>query len=336
MSPCRTPPHLTPEVVQAALAELRKSRTDLHRSHQVARCDLGLAMPGLRFGRATPAAGFVLSGECVCRDLVLDVLYVVWMFLTEHGADRANLAGAVRYHVRKRVIDVFRSYRADRGAPVKPKQVRNNRYGRALPDDEHRAVLGHLADEAGYSAPLPGQGYLLRRLAERCVAEFGQSVPYYLERLPSIIQTVKRVCGGGKRVNVGTRTVPEYVSWYDAYIDRPLGRRPDSTTRSLSDEDAFPQGADQVEDPDAARAFDAVERADQVEDPDAVVVDMVVGGLAGAPPDDQARALRGTVRALADRGLLPERRAVSLLADPARLDDVLCQAQVLIAGSHCA
>ncbi len=322
-------PSLSPEVVQAALSELHRSRASLHRSHGVARCDLGLAMPGLRFGRAVPGAGFVLSGECVCRDLVADVLHLVSAFLAEHGADRVNLAGAVRSHVRKRVVDVFRAYRADRGAQVKPRQVRRNRFGRALPDEEHRAVLGHLADEAGYSAPLPGQGYLLRRLAERCAAEFGRPVPYYLERLPGILRTVKHVCSAGSRVNVGTRAAPEYVSWYDAYIERPLGRRPDSATRPLAEEGS-PWGADQVPDPRAARAFDAVD--DAVDHTDAAVVELVVGEVAAVPREDQVRTVRATVRALADRGLLPGDRAASLLADPARLDDVLCRTREVIAA----
>lgn len=318
---------LSPEVVNAALAELRGSRAALHRSHLVARCDLGLAMPGLRFGNAAPAAGFVLSGDCVCRDLVADVLHIVTVFLTEHGTDRTNLAGAVRAHVRKRVIDVFRAYRADRGAQVKPKQVRQNRFGRALPDEEHRAVLGHLADEAGYSAPLPGHGYLLHRLAERCAAEFGEPVPYYLERMPNILRTVKQVCSAGTRVNVGTRTAPEYVSWYDAYIERPLGRRPDN--RGITDDSAWST----VADPDAARAFDAVTDADP--DPDAAVVETVVCGVAAVPPADQPQTVRTAVRALADRGLLPHDRAAALLADPDRLDDVLSRArEVVVAGGR--
>ncbi|NUT90991.1 MAG: hypothetical protein HOY78_03065 [Saccharothrix sp.] len=320
---------LSAEVVNAALSELRGSRAALHRSHLVARCDLGLAMPGLRFGRAAaaPAAGFVLSGDCVCRDLVADVLHIVSVFLTEHGTDRTNLAGAVRSHVRKRVIDVFRSYRADRGAQVKPKQVRQNRFGRALPDEEHRAVLGHLADEAGYSAPLPGHGYLLRRLAERCAAEFGGPVPYYLERMPTMVRTVKRVCSAGTRVNVGTRTSPEYVTWYDAYIERPLGRRPD--TRVLSDDAAWST----VADPDATRAFDAVTDTDV--DPDTAVVATVVDRVAAVAPADQPRTVRTAVRALAERGLLPPDRAAALLADPDRLDDVLSKArEVVVAGGR--
>ena len=320
---------LSPEVVHAALSELHKSRAALHRSHKVARCDLGLAMPGLRFGHAVPAAGFVLSGECVCRDLVADVLHIVSVFLTEHGPDRRNLAGAVRSHVRKRVIDVFRGYRADRGAQVKPKQVRQNRFGRALPDEEHRAVLGHLADEAGYSAPLPGHGYLLRRLAERCAAEFGNPVPYYLERLPDILHTVKQVCSAGTRVNVGTRTCPEYVSWYDAYIERPLGRRPDTATRALADENT-------VVDPRATRAFDAVaDSTDPDADPDTAVVELVVGEVTAAPAAEQPRTVRTAVVTLAERGLLPPDRAATLLSDPDRLADVLSRVrEVAVAGGR--
>ncbi|RDI24502.1 hypothetical protein DFR72_10982 [Lentzea flaviverrucosa] len=305
--------HLSAEVVRVTLAELHKSRNDLHRSHLVSWCDMKLAMPGLSTGRAVRSALFELTGECVCRDLVVDVLQVVCEFLTEHGEDRTNLIGAVRSHVRKRVVDVFRSYRARQGAQVKPRTVRQNRFGRALPDEEHRAVLGHLVDEAGYSSPLPGHGYLLRRLAERCAKEFDRPVPYYLERLPAILHTVKSVCSAGHRVNIGTRTAPEYVSWYDAYIDRPLGRRPDANTQPLNDDNAW--------------ASPAPEHAG---DSDAVVVDLIVTAVASAPSDTQPQALRTAVLDLADRGLVPRRRAASLLADQTRFDGVLAEAREVI------
>lgn len=297
--------HLSPEVVRATLAELQKARTDLHRSHQVARCDMGLAVNGLRIGRPLQAPGLVVSGDCVCRDLVLDVLCLVAVFLTEHGTQCHNVVGAVRFHVRKRVIDVMRGYRASKGAQVKPKQVRQNRFGRALPDEEHRAVLGHLADEAGYTAPLPGQSYLLRRLAERCVAEFGNSVPYYLERMPAIIHTVRTVCSAGNQVNVGSRTDPEYVSWYDAYIERPLGRRPEALVHPLSDE---------VTDVEPVNT-------------DAAIVGQIVDAVTTAPSSDQLTSLRAAVHALADQGLIARREAEALLSDRARLDDVLASAR---------
>ncbi|GGM89306.1 hypothetical protein GCM10011609_27720 [Lentzea pudingi] len=305
---------LSAEVVQVTLAELHKPRTDLHRSHLVSRCDMTLAMPGLRVGRAQRSALFELTGECVCRDLVVDVLQIVCDFLTEHGADRTNLIGAVRSHVRKRVVDVFRGYRAHQGAQVKPKTVRHNRFGRALPDEEHRAVLGHLADEAGYSSPLPGQAYLLRRLAERCAKEFDQPIPYYLERLPAILRTVKSVCSGGHRVNVGTRTSPEYVSWYDAYIDRPLGRRPDAHTQPLEDDSAWTSG-------DHENAHSS----------DAVVVDVIATAVASAPSGAQPQALRTAVVQLADRGLVPRHQAASLLADQLRFDGALAEVREVIA-----
>src|SRR4051812_340861 len=92
-------PQCTPEVIRAVLAELQKSRSDLHRSHRVDRCDLGVAMPGLRVGRSVPAAALAVTGDCVCRDLVTDVLHVVFVFVTEHGADQVNLPGAVRWYV---------------------------------------------------------------------------------------------------------------------------------------------------------------------------------------------------------------------------------------------
>ncbi|MBB1158044.1 MULTISPECIES: hypothetical protein [Amycolatopsis] len=331
--PCRPSPELPTDVVRAAVDELRETRDRLHASHRVARCDLRLVLRELRYGPAAgpePASGLVLSGECVCRDLVADVLHVVMIFLTEHGATITNPPGAVRVHVRKRVHDVLRSYRCARGAQAKPKQVRSNRYGLALPDEEHRAVFGHLVDEAGYSAPLPSGGYLVRRIAERCAAEFGKPVPYYVERIPAMLATIQCVCSTGARVNVGTRAAPEYVSWYDAYIERPLGRRPDSAVASLSDDDASKWGSDCVADPSAQAAFAAVELRDASADPDAVVVDTVVTGFAGVPPDDRETSLRSALRGLADNGFLPRQRAESLLSDPQGLDDVMSRVQAVI------
>lgn len=329
---------LSTDVLRAALSELHAVRQRLHASHLVTRCDLCLSLGELRYGPTSwrrnlePPEGLMLAGDCVCRDLLADVLQVVMTFLTEHGATLANPPGAVRVHVRKRVHDVLRSYRCARGALAKPKEVRGNRYGRALPDEEHRAVLGHLADEAGYSAPLPGGGYLVRRLAERCAAEFGKPVPYYLERVPKMMNTIRRVCSTGARVNVGTRTTPEYVSWYDAYIDRPLGNRPDTTVVSLTDDSASRWGNDQVADPGAQHALAAVEVRDAGpdRDPDSIVVDTVVTRLADAPPGAREASLRSALLGLADSGVLPRRRAESLLSDPDEVDDVLCQVRAVI------
>ncbi|GAA3039909.1 hypothetical protein [Actinokineospora globicatena] len=326
---------LSTEVVRAAFDELKDIRSRLHASHLVTRCDLGLVLRELRYGPAARRGrqapiGLVLSGDCVCRDLVVDVLHVATTFLTEHGATITNPPGAVRVHVRKRVHDVLRSYRCARGAQAKPKQVRSNRYGRALPDEEHRAVLGHLVDEAGYSAPLPGGGYLVRRLAERCAAEFGKPVPYYLERVPAMMSTIRRVCDTGARVNVGTRTAPEYVTWYDAYIDRPLGRRPDTAVTSLSDDGAARWGHDQVADPNAQSAFTAVEVRDADPDPDSVVVDTVVRRMSEVSPSAWEAGLRSTLLGLADGGLLPRQRAESLLSDPDGMDDLMSRVQTVI------
>jgi len=329
-------PELPTEVVRATFDELREVRDRLHASHRVARCDLRLALRGLRYGRAPrrepepPPTGLVLSGDCVCRDLMADVLHVVTTFLTEHGATITNPPGAVRVHVRKRVHDVLRSYRCARGAQAKPKQARSNRYGRALPDDEHRAMLAHLVDEAGYSAPLPGGGYLVRRLAERCAVEFGKPVTHYLERVPAMMNTIRRVCSTGARVNVGTNAAPEYVTWYDAYIDRPLGRRPDTAVTSLSDDRASLWGSDHVADPSAQSAFAAVEVRGVDLDPDSVVVDTVVTRLSEVSPSARAASLRSALLGLADSGFLSHQRAESLLSDPYGMDLVMSRVQAVI------
>jgi hypothetical protein len=180
------------------------------------------------------------------------------------------------------------------------------------------------------SAPLPGGGYLVRRLAERCAAEFGRSVPYYLDRVPAMMSTIRRVCSTGARVNVGTRAAPEYVTWYDAYIDRPLGRRPDNAVTSLSDDSASLWGSDHIADPSAQSAFAAVEVRNADPDPDSVVVDTVVTRLSEVSPSARAVSLRSALLGLADSGLLSRRRAESLLSDPYGMDLVMSRVQAVI------
>jgi hypothetical protein len=145
------------------------------------------------------------------------------------------------------------------------------------------------------------------------------------------------VCSAGARVNIGTRSAPEYVSWYDAYIDRPLGRRPDVGADSLSHGDGFVRSVDEVADPSADLAFVAVD-AEQAAglavsdraDPDSVIVDMVVAALAVVPRADQDRVLRVTIRTLVDRGLLSKERAEALLMDENRLNTVLSRVRDVI------
>ncbi|GAB3735024.1 hypothetical protein GCM10027598_60860 [Amycolatopsis oliviviridis] len=244
-----------------------------------------------------------MSGICPCRDLVADAFELTWQFVVDRGHRFDNLAGAVRKELRFRLVELDRRARRDRGAPVKPRAVRDNRHGRALPDDLHREVLVMLVDEAGFQGPLRGEAGLLRRLADRCTDRFGGDPASHAAVLPQVLRTVERVCRTGPRVNVGTVTAPELVTWWEAYVERPLGRRADPD--DLTGDPALDK-AEEI----ALREFDPI--ADLG---DEAVVPLLVTDVWSKPESDRDEALRDLIRRLAHQGVLPRRRAEVLLAD---------------------
>ncbi|SFW92108.1 hypothetical protein [Amycolatopsis australiensis] len=306
-------PVITPELARAFWAELRGPRAATHRSHHVGLCDTELRIAGLRLsarGSSTADGGFRLSGGCPCRDLVADAFEVVWAFVADRGHRFDNLAGAVRTDLRFRLVELDRRARRDRGAPVKPQTVRDNRYGRALPDEFHREVFVMLADEAGARGPLRGEAGLLGRLADRCADKFGGHAATHAARLPQVLRTVERVCRTGPRVNVGTVSAPELVTWWEAYVERPLGRRPDPDS---------PTGEEpEILDHDTSREFDRIAALT-----DDAVLALLLTEVWPAPGTDRDDALCEVIRVFARRGLLPHRRALELLADDDGRQDVL-------------
>lgn len=296
---------VSPDVLLAFWYELRGARDQLHRG-QSAPCDTELRVGGLRFGRATSiaprAGGFHLSGRCPCRDLVADAFVIAVEFLTTHEHSLRNPPGAVRTHLRYRLADLTRRARGERGAQVKPETVAANRYGRALPDDVHRAVFVMLADEAGAAGPLLGEEGLLDRLAARCAASFGGTPGEHRALLPAVLARIEEVCRSGPRVNVGTPAEPELVTWWDAYVDRPLGRRPHPADVAVDDQHAGIAAPDLVPDPD-----------------DEVLAEVA---LVSGRSDERA-ALASAITRLRDRGLLSQARARLLLTDGPQQDLVL-------------
>jgi hypothetical protein len=276
----------------------------------------GLTLGARRHDNPSPAGGYRLTGECPCRDLVADAIEIVLSFLTDHGGALTNPPGAVRKHLRYRMIDLHRHARCELGAQAKPETVAENRYGRALPDDFHRALYVMVVDEAGIRGPLRGRAGLLRRLADRCGKDFGGEAR---RRLPAALRLIERTCQSGPRVNVGTRTEPELVTWWEAYIERPLGRRFDPASVGDTPTD--------VADPTAPHAFDHVLSAVAAgldvngESAEDIVARTVRTTVESAHDEDVE--LQRTVTALGERDLLPRARVRSLLADTRQREQVI-------------
>lgn len=315
-------PVLSPEVLRAIWSETAAMRAALHRVHGVRHCDTELSGPGLRLpGRARPKEmrPLRICGDCPCRDYVADMVDIAWTFLAAHGEELLNPAGAVRAHVRRRRSEPLRRRRVERGAQAKPAVVRANRYGRALPDELHRAVLESLVDEAGSAAPLDGEAQLHRRIAERCALEFGGAPAAHLAALPEVLRVIEKTCGEGPRVNAGDRTHPELVSWWEAYVQRPLGRRP----RRFD-----------VRYPDAIDTVEALTHRDSgrfgMSEVDTVIVTRVTTAVAHVPSPGHRAALAAAIRTLAEDSFIPEHLARALQADPARLDVVLARVREVL------
>lgn len=169
------------------------------------------------------------GGDCVCLELVVDALVEGDRFLERRGAELANASGAVRVHVRTRALaDWTRHRRVRMGAQARTDRLRTSARARALPDDFHRALLEHLADEAGSLAPLVDEAQLYRRLTELMAAEPAAVTagPGALEdRVAAAMPTIASACRSGPLVSAGPGSDGERVTWWERYIERPLGKR---------------------------------------------------------------------------------------------------------------
>lgn len=307
--------------VRAVLApiwhETHAYRAAIHRSLSTDRCDLRVHSADLRQDGTGP---IFLGGDCPCRDFLVDMITEGHRLLAERSGELGNPPGAVRVHVRTRAAgDWIRRRRTEMGAQARVDRIRTGARARGLPDEFHRALLEYLVDEAGSMARLESQDALVNRLATRCAAEFGGVPERYLERVVDGVTAVERHCRSGPRVNVGTATEPEYVTWWERYVERPLGRRPRRTDLAIS---AVPgedgRGADR---PCPRAAHDLEQVVNGVAEVDAVAEVAVVAVLVEAlrrRPDAPATALRAGVSDLVARGMLTERSATELLTDRVR------------------
>ncbi|GAA2815902.1 hypothetical protein [Crossiella cryophila] len=286
-------------VLAAIWHEALPHRAAIHRALAITRCDLRLRSPG-----------FGLDGDCACRDFLVDMLVECDQVLTERATELRNPLGAARVHMRLRAApDWIRRRRTAMGAQARVDRIRLGARARTLPDEFHRALLEYLVDEAGSMAPLDNQAELIQRLSYRCAQEFGGSTEDHLPLVAAGLALVERHCRSGPRVNIGTRDQPDHVTWWDRYIDRPLGRRPrrallsTSTTQDGPDTRADPHGADLT--------------GDHTAHTDDAVLTVLHEALL-RQPEDPAAALRTGIAALVAHDLLAEPTAAALLTDRSR------------------
>lgn len=306
---------------QVAWWESAAARAGIHRTTRSI-CDTRLLadgvdvpagrMPGTAVSVGGGAARIVLTGECACRDLVSFLLVEADAFLVAHDGSLYNPPGAVRAHLRKRLPDWGRARRTEMGAQARTDRLRDSVRGRALPDPFDRALLEYLAAEAGSAFPLHDDAQLHRRLGEMAAAEFGGVGADYADRVTARLPVVEAVCRSGRRVPERLGST-ETTTWWERYIEWPMGRR-----RRY----AAPAGPDHdpalIPCPVAELAFADIAGADE-----RVLCALRVAVFAVPDAPGRARAVRAAVAALARDGVLPAWTAEALLADPRRVQTVL-------------
>lgn len=338
------------EVVRAIWWESASIRSCLHRVCRVRACDLRVVAGGVEIG-AGRASGFAprpraftrlsVSGECPCRDYLLDLVAEADRFLVAHGDGLVNLPGAVREHLRKRGFgDWTRRRRTEMGAQARTDRIRGSVRARGLPDEFHRALLEFVVDEAGSLAPLEDDAQLYRRLAERAAAEFGGDPEDYRNRVIGGLGVVEAACRQGRRVTAGPGHANEMITWWERYVERPLGRRPRFGVESLSAPPADtgrlhgPQIVCPVAEAELDRVLDAVAGptapAGGTED-DAVVLAVLADAVLAAIERsvDPVGAVHAATAELVRRRALPERIAERFVADAGRVQEAVRELLVM-------
>lgn len=308
-------------ILPVIMAETRTLRAALHRAAAPARCDLHLHV-------AEEAAEPIrISGDCVCRDLLVDMLVEAHRHLESRSTPITNPPGAIRTHLKTRATgDWIRNRRLAMGAQARCDRIRGGARARGLPDEWHRALLEYLVDEAGSPAPLDDHECLVRRLAIRCAGEFGGEQSDYFDRVRAGIRLVEQHCRRGPRVNAGTPQRPEFVTWWEKFIERPLGRRPRRSVVGLSDSlSELPAG----QSADAPRAS-----APAVPDPgpadltDQLVVERLVAAIRRRP-ESPIVAVRAGLADLAASGLVGRPVIAAMLDDEHRMQSALRELAML-------
>ncbi|WP_298800699.1 hypothetical protein [Pseudonocardia sp. 73-21] len=295
------PDGLMREVVDAVWFESGRMRASLHRLRRVRACDVVVRVAG--------CGSLFVGGECPCRDFVLDMLVEADRFLARHEpSGLRNPPGAVRAHVRRRAQEWTRRRRADAGAQARTDRLDASEQGRRLPDAYHRALLRNLADEAGSLALLGDERGLLQRLAALAANQFGGEVADHLGRVVAALPLVEEACRAGRRVPARDGSGP--VTWWERYIEEPLGRRDRIDTQPLDE-------------------LDDVESAMPDGGCDELVLGIVVRAVSGPGRSGVAARLHGAVAELVRLQLMSAGAAGLFTADPARVRAAAEQAWVL-------
>ncbi len=320
---------VTPEVVEALWLETRAFREALHRQDWSGRCD----------ARLVPAGdSVVVGGGCVCRDYLVDVLVDVGLHLD--GRTVRSPAAAARVHLRTKAKgEWIRRRRLTRGAQARTDRIRAGELGRRLPDDYHRALLEYLVDEAGLAGPLEGHEALVRRLTDRAAEEFGGEPDDHRGRVEAALAVVEAAGRAGRRIRTDDGGL---ITWWERYVEIPLGRRPrltdarfavDTVGGELAGNDgpAGPRGIDAGRrgsaDLDRAASLDG--GANEAE---AAVDRRIVAALANRPGDvDPPQWVVSTVQDLARAGLLPAAVARGFAADRERVTAAVSALGALVA-----
>lgn len=306
------------DVLHVLWRETRPFRAGLHRLLRVRCCDTALVWGSVRLGAAArhvgSTHGLLLGGDCLCRDVLADALAEADRYLA--GRSVANPPGAIRVHLRTRVLhEWIRAARVAQGAQARTDRIRGSELGGHLPDELHRAVLEFLVDEAGSPAPLEGDDQLVHRLAGRVAEEFGGTPGEHLAAVAAAVARVEAVCRSGRRV----RDDGELVTWWERFVQRPLGRRSRHSDLSVDTRPGTPdEPALDVACPAAEVTLD--EMLDRTAyghgGLDGAVIATV---LARADGPDAPQAIVAVIATLAARDVLAPAAARGFAADPDRI-----------------
>lgn len=291
---------------------------------------------GALAGRST-GQRFHLSGECPCRPMLVEVFLTAHQYLVARGAQLRQPAGAARRHVANRQHDYARLQRHESGAQVRTDRLSASARARQLASDEQRLLLVDIANEAGSEAPLEGDAQLEYRLAVLRGRRARVDAETVLDDVRRDLAAVRAHFETGRSVNAGSAAEPDLLSWWEAYIERPLGRRPRAsnlpaaTAPNCDDEGRLSL---EVPCPSSEGAFQRVfERLSPVQagedGSDPLIATLRESALAD-PRGDRASQLEATLRRLAAAGTLHSAVVENFLADRRRraeavdaLNDVL-------------
>jgi hypothetical protein len=281
---------------------------------------------------------FFIGGDCPCQPMLLETFMTAHAYLVKAGARLNNPEGAARQHLRSRQHDYTRLRRAEVGAQVRTDRLVTSARARLLATDEQRLLLADIADEAGSEAPLDGDEQLEQRLAIRRARRQGITPEDALPSIRRDLAVVRSIFTAGRLVNVGTTSRPEYVSWWHAYIDLPLGRRRRTsdvpTTTAPNGPDSYLNNGLELP---CIRAEDAYQQVlDRMAEPaevDHPVITALRSAVRTKSMVDADSQLETALRRLVNEGSVWSTAIDSLLADPQRRAEAIDAFRDLITTS---